>query len=173
MNGASALLHDIGKPIALEKGGRFYGHEHEGSEAARNVCRRLRISNADTDAITWAVTKHLVFKDAQRMRESTLRRLLGHESFPVLLELHRADTLASTGDLSNYEFVQSTLDRYTEEPILPPPLMRGDDLLAMGLDAGPSIGEILEKVRDAQLEGRLGNREQALAFALEMVKNRT
>ena len=106
------------------------------------------------------------------MRESTLRKLLGHESFPILLELHRADTLASTGDLSNCEFVQSTLSRYAEEPILPPPLVRGDDLLAMGVKEGPAIGQILEKVRDAQLEGLLGSRGDALALARDMAKNR-
>jgi poly(A) polymerase len=169
----SVLLHDIGKPTALSKLGKFYGHESDGAEAAREVCDRLRISRADTDAICWAIVKHMVFKDARRMRESTLRRLLGHDSFPILLELHRADTVACRGDLSNCEFVRSKLAQYSEEPILPPPLLSGSDLLDMGLEEGPRIGELLEKARDAQLEGAIRNREEALEFVRRSMKNLT
>jgi poly(A) polymerase len=169
----SVLLHDIGKPTALERHGKFHGHENYGAEAAGAICRRLRVSRADTDAIRWAIEKHLVFKDAQRMRESTLRRLLGHEFFPVLLEVHRTDAAASTGDLSNYEFIQSKLRQYAEEPVLPPPLLSGKDLLAMGLEEGPGIGELLERVREAQLENRLTNRDEALEFVRNSMKNLT
>ncbi len=167
----SVLLHDIGKPIALRKSGKFYGHEHDGAEAAGQICGRLRVSNAHADTIRWAVSRHLAFKDAQRMRESTLRRLLGHESFPVLLDLHRADALASTGDLSDYEFVQAKLAGYENEPVLPPPLVGGNDLMSLGLEEGPRVGALLEKVRDAQLEGRLASREEALQFARDVMKN--
>ena len=168
----SVLLHDIGKPSARRERNAFHGHETCGAEAARDVCRRLKMSSAETDCICWAIAKHLTFKDARRMKESTLRRLLGHECFRVLLELHRADSIASTGDLSNYEFVQVELEKYADEPILPPPLVRGDDLLALGVEQGPLVGEILKKVTDAQLEGRLADRGEAIAYAKKILENR-
>lgn len=166
----SVLLHDIGKPDAHRKRNAFHGHETCGAEDARDVCRRLKLSSAETDGICWAIAKHLTFKDARRMKESTLRRLLGHEQFQVLLELHRVDSVASTGDLSNYEFVRAKLEKYSDEPILPPPLLRGDDLLALGVEPGPLVGEILEKVADAQLEGRLADRDEAIAYAKRLQK---
>ena len=50
------------------------------------------------------------------------------------------------------------------QPIIPPPLVRGDDLLALGLKPGPKIGEILEAVETRQLEGALRDREEALEW---------
>lgn len=168
----SALLHDIGKPAAHRKCNAFYGHEIYGAETARDVCRRLKLSRSETDCICWTIAKHLTFKDARQMKESTLRRLLGHECFQVLLELHRADSVASTGNLSNHEFVRAKLEEYASEPILPPPLLRGDDLLALGVEQGPLMGEILRKVTDAQLEGRLTDMDGAIAYAKKVLKNR-
>lgn len=169
----SVLLHDIGKPEALRKQNVFHGHETFGARAAEAACRRLKLPNADTECICWAIAKHLIFKDARRMRESTLRRLLGHDCFNVLLNLHRADIMASTGDLSNYEFIRAKLKRYAGEPVLPPPLLRGDDLLALGVEQGPILGEILGEVSDAQLEERVADREEALALAKKLIKDRT
>jgi len=130
---------------------------------------KLEALKVNTSA--FKVLCYLAFKDVLNMKESTLRRLLGHEWFPVLLQLHRADARASTGDLSHYEFVRSALARYDREPVLPPPLLTGRDLLDMNMNEGPSIGRILEQVRDAQLEGRIGSREEALSLVLDITKN--
>ena len=168
----SALLHDIGKLAASRGGTAFHGHEAIGAESARKVCRRLKLSKADTDCICWAISQHLTFKDVRKMKESTLRRFLGHNDFQILLELHKADSIASTGDLSNYEFALTKLKQYAGEPILPPPLLRGDDLLALGFKPGPVLGEALDKITDAQLEGRLTDRDAAAEYAKKILKNR-
>jgi hypothetical protein len=49
----------------------------------------------------------------------------------------------------------------------PAPLITGDDLTAAGMMPGPGFKRILERVYDAQLEGRIGTREEALALARE------
>jgi poly(A) polymerase len=47
----------------------------------------------------------------------------------------------------------------------PPPLISGDDLTAAGLKPGPKFKQMLEAVYDAQLEGRISTREQAMELA--------
>jgi tRNA nucleotidyltransferase-like protein len=64
--------------------------------------------------------------------------------------------------MENYDFLLRKQNEFANEPIIPPPLVRGDDLLALGLKPGPRIGEILEAVETRQLEGDLRTREEAL-----------
>lgn len=52
--------------------------------------------------------------------------------------------------------------------LAPKPFLTGEDLKAMGLEAGPVYGRILTEVYDAQLEGRLHDREEAMALAREL-----
>jgi poly(A) polymerase len=85
--------------------------------------------------------------------------------FDEHLELHRLDCLASHGSLENYTFVQQFLMETPPEKVYPPKLVTGDDLKGMGLKPGPRFREILLAVEEAQLEGRLQDRESALEFA--------
>jgi hypothetical protein len=64
--------------------------------------------------------------------------------------------------MDNYEFLLDKREEFANEPIIPPPLVRGEDLIALGLRPGPKFGEILEAVETRQLEGGLRNREEAL-----------
>jgi poly(A) polymerase len=107
----------------------------------------------------------MVFKDVTKMRESKLRRLVADDAFSELLALHRADCAASHGDLSAYEWIRAFLDRLAGEPPVPPPLITGDDLLAMGLAPGPRVGRVLRAVETARLEGEIRTREEALVLA--------
>lgn len=105
------------------------------------------------------------FKDVKQMRESTLKRFLRRETFMTELEQHRLDCLASHGDLGNWRFLKKKLRTLTKEDIRPAPLLNGRDLLAMGMKEGPAIGRFLKEAEEAQLERRITNREEALAWA--------
>jgi poly(A) polymerase len=70
--------------------------------------------------------------------------------------------------MDNYEFLLRKREEFANEPIIPPPLLRGDHLIALGFKPGPEFGEILEAVETRQLEGRLRNADEAL----EWVKKR-
>jgi hypothetical protein len=113
---------------------------------------------------TALVRQHMIFKDVPHMREARLRRLLGAPEFPDLLELHRADCEASHGDLSTYAWVRAKQGDLAASPPAPR-YVTGDDLLALGIPAGPRMGEILRAIDDARLEGRVRTREQAIAWA--------
>jgi poly(A) polymerase len=132
---------------------------------AEHVCRELRFSNEDTEQVENLVANHMRFKDAPQMRAATLKRFVRLPHFEEHLELHRLDCLASHGSLENYEYVQKFLMETPAEKVYPPKLVTGDDLKGMGLVPGPRFKEILLAVEEAQLEGRLQDRESALQFA--------
>jgi poly(A) polymerase len=165
------LLHDVGKPPtftpAMGPGTRirFNGHEEVGARMAENICRELRFSNENTEQIESLVANHMRFKDVKEMRPATLKRFVRLPRFDEHLELHRLDCLASHGSLENYTFVQQFLMETPPEKVYPPKLVTGDDLKGMGLKPGPRFREILLAVEEAQLEGRLQDRESALEFA--------
>jgi poly(A) polymerase len=165
------LLHDVGKPptFAPAKGPgtriRFDGHVEVGARMAEHICRSLRFSNEDTEQIETLVANHLRFKDVPQMRTATLKRFVRLPRFEEHLELHRLDCLASHGSLEAYNFVQRFLAETPPEKVYPPKLVTGDDLKDMGLVPGPRFREILLAVEEAQLEGRLHDRESALQFA--------
>jgi poly(A) polymerase len=107
------------------------------------------------------------FKDVTRMKKSTLKRFLRQEGFGEHLELHRLDCLASTNDLSGYEYCRQLVETLPEEVVRPEPLITGHDLIELGLTPGPTFGQILKEVEDAQLEETLKTREEALSFVRE------
>ena len=162
----SALLHDIGKPSTMVQAARirFHGHDAVGAEMAAAICGRLRMSNESRRVICTLVAEHMRISHVRQMRPSTLMRLLREPHFPELLQLHRADCLASHGKLDLYEFCQEQLVALKKEHLRPPALLTGSDLIAMGFTPGPLFREILAAVEDAQLEGQLDSYRSALRF---------
>ena len=164
----SVLFHDIGKPStsSVDEAGRirFNGHDRVGAEMTEALMQRLRFSRAEIDATVEAVRQHMVFKDVPKMRVAKLKRFMARPTFVDELELHRVDCTSSHGMLDNYEFLTRKQEEFASEPIIPPPLVRGDDLIALGMKPGPRFGEILEAVETQQLEGELRDRADALAW---------
>jgi poly(A) polymerase len=157
----------VGKPATFRIAPdriRFDGHVDVGVKIAEAICERLRFSNDDTAQILALIDNHMRFGHVTRMKESTLKKFLRLPGFDEHLALHRADSLASHGNLSTYEFLQEKLTEIPPEKIRPTPLVTGDHLIAAGYVPGPRFREILEAVEDAQLEGRLLSRDTALEF---------
>ena len=164
------LLHDVGKPPTFSAPSgpgeriRFDGHVEVGERMAEEICRRLRFSNDDTEQIAALVANHLRFKDVFQMRLATLKRFVRLPRFEEHLELHRLDCLASHRNLEAFEFMRRFLAETPPGQVRPPRLISGEDLAKIGLSPGPLFREILQAVEDAQLDGRLTSRDQAMAF---------
>jgi len=160
------LFHDIGKPgtYAVDETGRirFNGHDKLGAEMTEQIMQRLRFSRAEIDATVSAVLNHMVFKDVQEMRVAKLKRFMARPGFEDEMELHRVDCVSSHGMVDNYEFVKCKREEFAAEPLIPPPLVTGQDLKALGMRPGPEFKEILDAVATRQLEGILRSREEAL-----------
>jgi len=162
----SVILHDVAKPrtAMVDADGRIRFNEHDriGAEMTEQIMERLRFSRAEIDATVEMVRQHMVFKDVPRMRVAKLKRFMARPTFEDELELHRVDCAGSHAMLDNYEFLQRKKEEFANEPIIPPPLVTGDDLIALGMKPGPKFGEILEAVETRQLEGALKTHEEAL-----------
>lgn len=166
----AVLLHDIAKPVTAsrdEKTGsiHFYEHERVGAEMAERILDRLRFPRKQIDAVVQAVRCHMQFKDALQMRKSTLRRLLMRPTFPLELQLHRVDCLGSHGRLDVYDFLIEQAKELEKQPQIHPPLLKGDDLLKMGMQPGPAMGALLNEIREKQLQDELKTPREARAWA--------
>ncbi len=161
-----ALLHDVGKPPTFRVADRirFDGHDERGVAMAHAIMLRLRFPNCVMEQVEALVGNHMRFMNVTRMKESTLKRFLRMSDFQEHLELHRLDCVGGSGYLENYEFVRAKLAAYSAERLKPRPLVTGDDLIAAGYAPGPRFSRILTAVEDAQLEGRIGTAEEAMAM---------
>jgi len=164
------LLHDVGKPPTFRPASktsdriRFDGHVEVGVVMTGEICRRLRFSNEDTHQIQSLVANHMKFKDVSQMRTATLKRFVRLPQFAEHLELHRLDCLSSHGKLDAYEAVRSFLASTPAAEVRPTRLLSGDDLRDLGYTPSPEFQKMLVSLEDAQLDGTLQTREQAVEF---------
>jgi poly(A) polymerase len=169
----AALLHDIGKPRTVgRKPDRytFYYHEHVGKRMVKEeICPRLKLSNADSARIAWLVENHQFLCDARKMRLSKLKETLAKPGIHELLALHRADALACGRSTDHVDYCEELLRTWTRDDLDPPPLITGEDLKALGIEPGPEYKRLLEAVREAQLEGTVTTREEALELVRRLM----
>jgi tRNA nucleotidyltransferase/poly(A) polymerase len=161
------LLHDVGKPSTFRVAERirFDGHVEAGVRIGRQILNRLRFSNDDCEQILALIDNHMKFADVNRMRESTLKRFLRLPKFEEHLELHRLDCLNSNGRLETWQMLRKRLEETPPEVLKPAPLISGRDLIEAGYRPGPKFRRALAAVEDAQLEGRIQSREDAMELA--------
>jgi tRNA nucleotidyltransferase/poly(A) polymerase len=172
----SVLFHDIGKQdtYSEDEEGRvhFYFHESHSCRRAEGIMERLRFSNQLKNRILHLVQHHMrILNLPGGTKEGALKRLVNQmgEDTPLLVLHTLADKEASRGILSVEidEVVEGhclrILEWYREKDIVhPPPLINGHDVMALGYSPGPQVGQILDFIRQKQVEGEIKNREEAL-----------
>lgn len=170
----ATLLHDVGKPRTVGRTPErytFHGHEHVGARMAGDICRRLKFSTDDRERIEWLVEKHQVLADVTRMRPAKLKRLFVHRGIDELFALHRADALASGRSLDHVEHAVRLRRIWAEDGSLcPPPLITGEDLIALQMAPGPTFRTLLDEARNAQLDGTVTTRDQALTLVRRLAE---
>ncbi len=170
-----ALLHDVGKRVALEKSGglNMHGHDLIGAEAVRGILARLKFSNADKMRIRETVRWHMTDLKGD-MSKNKLRRFAALHSnvMEELCVLRDVDFEASRG----YPPERNTLREVWEEiksdgtPLSIKMLkVDGNDLLALGAE-GKEIGGILKKLwEETALNPALNDRDKALDFVKKRI----
>lgn len=166
----ATLLHDVGKPRTFEVLDRirFNNHVSVGAEMAKEICGRLRFSSDQTDQIVSLVSEHHRFVNVRQMRRAKLVRFLRDPHFDNHLALHRVDCLSSHGKMDNYDFCKRELESLAPEALRPRALINGHDLVTLGYEPGPGFKAVLTRIEDAQIEGLIGNREEALNLAKQI-----
>jgi poly(A) polymerase len=170
----AALLHDVGKRRTV---GRtpdrytFYYHEDVSRRLASEICLRLKLSNAERERIEWLVKKHQFLCDARQMRPSKLKTVLVHPGIDELLALHRADALATGHSVDHVEYCEQLLKEWSAADLNPEPLLTGDDLIKeLDLQPGPLFKRLLDASREAQLDGIIHTRVEALDLVRRMLQ---
>lgn len=148
----------------LPAGGGDGKRKQSAAASVGGVARRLRLSNLQTDKTAWLVAHQSALAEAPTLSLSKLKRTLAHEYAADLLKWMRADAAARRTSSEALEFIDRFLAQTPAEDLNPAPLITGTDLIALGLPPGPKFQELLEQARDAQLEGRIATREEALAL---------
>lgn len=144
-------------------------HSLPARPAVYDICRRLKLSNDESDRVTWLVAHQNDLIDAPSQTLARLKRTLAEPFRNDLINLLRVKLLASEADLQPVLFCDEYLARTPQAIIDPPPLMTGDILKSLGLNPGPAFKSLLEAIRDAQLNGLIESPEQAIALAKELV----
>lgn len=166
------ILHDIAKSVTFSKSDRirFNRHDKVGAEIAGEILKRLRFSNEIVFRVQALVENHMRFINVPHMKRSTLRRFMALDGFDEMLELFRLDCLASHGDLDIYNFLKREIEsekKGKDTLELPKPLISGYDLISLGYKPGSLFGTVINRVLDAQIEGILSSKEEAIEFVLK------
>ena len=143
-------------------------HNRVDAADAEKVCRKWRLSNRQTDRVTWLVENHLALKGARTKPWSELQKIVVIQGIDDLLALSEAECQVAGVDTQDIDWCRSLLERPAEE-LDPPPLLAGDDLISHGVAPGPNYGILLQQVRDAQLDEEIRTREEALALVDRML----
>lgn len=157
-----ARLQDPSFPVALAAVLRGLIDDDLGM--LESICRRWKLSNEEADAIRWLLQHEPMIRNARRAEWSQLQPILvDHHALPLL---QYSDAVAATcdGTTADVEFCRGKLELPRDE-LNPPPLINGEDLKRLGIAPGPAYRRILHSVRNAQLEGRIGDQPQALELA--------
>lgn len=165
----SVLLHDIAKPATRTwdesaQRVRFNGHAEIGAKMTEEILKRLKYPNDVIEDTVIAVANHMTFMNVQDMRTSRLKRFIARPTFEDELALHRVDCLGSHGMLENYNFLQEKREEFANEPLIPPRLVTGSDLISMGWKPSPIFSKILTEIQDLQLEGVLTTQAEAVQW---------
>jgi tRNA nucleotidyltransferase/poly(A) polymerase len=164
------IMHDIGKACTRSEdasGIHFYGHAREGERISGEIMQRLRFSRGEMEAVLALIHCHMLFMNVKEMRPNRLKRFFRMPDFERHLELHRLDCLGSHGLLDNYHFCRTSLAEIAKEELHPPRLLKGGDLIDMGLPPGPLFSEILRAVEDAQLDGNISTPDEARRMVMD------
>jgi poly(A) polymerase len=183
----AALLHDVGKPPAVDDGEgrrRFPGHSTLGARLAADAAARLRLSNTERRRLTALVEAHMrphqlgELLAANRLTKRARRKFLLdlRADWRLCLALARVDLRATAGPRAPREGERQAAelaellaaDVATRLAAATQPLVAGDDLLALGAPAGPRVGEILEELSEARFANPAMTRAEALALAKEL-----
>ncbi|MBX9791255.1 MAG: CCA tRNA nucleotidyltransferase [Pirellulales bacterium] len=162
----AALLHQVGWPAVRSAGS---GDPCEaGAALTRIIGRRLRLAKREIELASWLVRQQNSLAGARKLPWPTLQRRLIHPDIRDLVEFHRAVASVHGASRGDVEHCRKLLELPADE-LNPPPLLTGDDLIAHGLRPGIAFHGLLDKVRDAQLLGEIGSREEALLLVDRLV----
>jgi poly(A) polymerase len=156
-----ALLHEIGtSPFDKDINADLL---EERSKAVKKVCRRLRMSRKETERISSLVESQAFLAQAEKIRESDLKRFMRKQYFDEYLKLYRVHAVSLGIPIDTYHYWRRKHKEFVHE-LTQKPLVNGKDLISLGYQPGPIFQKILRSIEDLQLEGTLKTHKEALRY---------
>jgi tRNA nucleotidyltransferase/poly(A) polymerase len=128
------------------------------------VAQRWKLSSDEREGVEKLLSEEAIIRTAPQQPWPKLQRILTAPRCDELLAYCEAVAEVVDGNTVAIEFCRSKL-ALPREQLDPPPLIGGDDLKRLGIPPGPVYRQLLDAVRDAQLEQRIDTRAQALEMA--------
>lgn len=144
---------------------------HSNSDTVSAVNDLWRLTNKEVERTEWLLAQATALAGARRHYWPDVQRVLIHDGMSDLLVMIRAQTRLKLMDAGDLEFVEGRL-AWPVERLNPPPLLTGDDLVRHGLAPSKTFRELLESVRNAQLEGEIGSLQEALSLVDRILDDR-
>lgn len=179
--GYAFLFHDLGKAqtYSFDEDKRkvhFFFHERFSKELADSIMERLRFSSSEVKAINGLIENHmrLFLISNQGASERATRRLVYRmeDLTPSLVRLTLLDLYGSSGGRENASTrlvrkrcleVLAAYEEWKKAPL--PRLVTGRDLMTLGYKEGPPLGKVLQEIREKQIAGEIGSKEEAMEYA--------
>lgn len=187
----AALAHDFGKPATtefLEARWRSRGHEEAGVPPAESFLDRIKVHTIDgynvRAQVIALVREHLkpgeFYKKRDEVGDGAFRRLARRCEPDLLYRVAKADSLGRNAEWVPREkwygseaqewFIQRSRELEVDQHP-PDPLLLGRHLLDLGVEPGPLMGEITRAVYEMQLDGRVGNLDEAISEAKKLLNH--
>ncbi len=169
----ATLLHDIGKAKTFRKDDEtglitFYNHEVAGTNMVERIAERLKLSNEQKEKVVRLVKYHQ-FTVSELQTDKAVRRFireLGKEYLQNMLDLRTGDRIGSGATPTSWrlELFKKRLIEVQKQPFTVADLkVDGNDVMKLlKLKPGPKVGEILKKLFDQVVEGKLKNEREGL-----------
>lgn len=174
----ATLLHDIGKASTFRKDEKtelitFYNHEVAGEHMVAEIAKRLRLSKEQTHKLVTLV-KHHQFTVSEVITDKAVRRFIrdvGKEYVQDMLDLRTGDRIGSgaTPTSWRFELFKKRIIEVQKEPFKVTDLkIDGKDVMrTLNIPPSRQVGDVLEKLFNEVIEGKLKNEREALLKELE------
>jgi tRNA nucleotidyltransferase (CCA-adding enzyme) len=181
-----ALCHDLGKPSTtrFEDGRiRSLGHEEAGLAPTRALLDRWNVQSLlgyDVRTQVLALVAHhlkpgQLYDERDRVGDGAIRRLARKCEPDLLYRVAKADCLGRRPGAFEPVAMEWFRERVLQLDVAhraPEPILKGRDVLALGVAPGPEVGRVVRAVYEKQLDGAVTTLEEARAEARRILGTR-
>lgn len=174
----AVLLHDIGKPGTFEEKPdriHFDGHAQLSAQIAHSILTRLKFPKAMITKITWLIDHHMTVGFIPKMKRVSQVNLFLHPWFEDLMRLHWCDENGSIPiNLGLYETNMKLYEEFKNAKLLEDhfkPKLNGNEIMKLtGLRPGPAVQNLLDLLREAQIDNIVKTKKEAEEFIKKINK---
>ncbi|MDD4381887.1 MAG: HD domain-containing protein [Candidatus Dojkabacteria bacterium] len=189
----AALLHDIAKPRTDMGNGHFYGHDSQGADMAEQIMKRMKFPHTEINKVKLLIKNHMFYYphtqgeedrtdvDIAHWTDSAVRRFIqrvGQENIEDLFRLRMAD--AESNPKTSFDPKEITLLQGRISDVLHQDMalkvtdlrVKGEDLVAIGIQEGPELGAILRQLLDIVVDDPSLNTKEVLIEKAKEIQQR-